>query len=223
MMAPMPLPVLRRGLAVVLLAPLLGCVSTATPTRPAPASAKKGATTAAARKMPAATPTPTPSDGTRKPVPSAADLKRDMVTAHNQARAQASRPTPKPALPALTWSDEAMRKAESYAKECRFEHNPDRGTFGENLAAATPDTWTTAQVVKSWADESADYDYAKGTCKPGKMCGHYTQVVWRTTKAVGCATRLCTKNSPFGASVGTWQLWVCNYAPPGNWVGEKPY
>ncbi|RKH44609.1 serine protease [Corallococcus sicarius] len=218
----MALPVFRRGLAVLLLAPWLGCVPTSQ-SRPVSASTKRSAANAAARKLSQPAPTPTPPDGTRKPVPSAGDLKRDMVTAHNQARARASRPTPKPALPALVWSDEAARKAEAYAKECRFEHNPDRGTFGENLAAATPDTWTTAQVVKSWADESADYDYARGTCARGKMCGHYTQVVWRTTQAVGCATRLCTKNSPFGANVGTWQLWVCNYAPPGNWVGQKPY
>jgi pathogenesis-related protein 1 len=216
MIPPMALPGFRRGLAAVLLAPLLGCASSANAQRPVSAHTKQAATQAA-RKAASA---PAPS---RKPVPPAAELKRDMVTAHNQARARASRPTPKPALPALTWSDEAAKKAEAYAKECRFEHNPNRGTFGENLAAATPDTWTTEQVVKGWADESADYDFATGKCKAGKMCGHYTQVVWRTTKAVGCATRLCTKNSPFGGNVGTWQLWVCNYAPPGNWVGEKPY
>ncbi|NNC19252.1 serine protease [Corallococcus exiguus] len=217
----MALPVFRRGLAVLLLAPLLGCGSSANAQRPVSASTRKAAATAAARKAPTSAPAPT--EGTRKPVPTAAELKRDMVAAHNEARSKASRPTPKPALPPLTWSDEAARKAEAYVKECRFEHNPDRGTFGENLAAATPDTWTTAQVVKGWADEAADYDYASGKCKTGKMCGHYTQVVWRTTKAVGCATRLCTKNSPFGGNVKTWQLWVCNYAPPGNWVGEKPY
>lgn len=213
-------PVFRRGLAVVLLAPLLGCGSSADARRPVSASTRKAATTAVARKAPAAT--PAPGEGARKPVPSAAELKRDMVAAHNEARARAARPTPKPALPALTWSDEAARKAEAYVKECRFEHNPDRGGFGENLAAATPDTWTTAQVVKGWADEAADYDHASGRCKAGKMCGHYTQVVWRNTRRLGCATKRCTVNSPFsGAS--TWDFWVCNYAPPGNYVGQRPY
>ncbi len=158
----------------------------------------------------------------RPAMPAPKDFARDMVAAHNQARAQA-KPTPKPALPPLTWSDEAARKATSWAKECKFEHNPNRGDFGENLAAATPNTWTTPEVVKSWADESADYDYTRNACKKGKMCGHYTQVVWRKTGTVGCATVMCNKNSPFGAQAPTWQNWVCNYAPPGNWVGQRPY
>jgi pathogenesis-related protein 1 len=28
--------------------------------------------------------------------------------------------------------------------------------------------------------------------------------------------------SPF-EGFDTWENWVCNYDPPGNWVGEKPY
>jgi uncharacterized protein YkwD len=168
--------------------------------------------TAAREKAPAA----------RAGLPAPKDFARDMVTAHNQARAQA-KPAPKPALPPLIWSDAAARKAASWAKECRFEHNPNRGGFGENLAAATPGAWTTPEVVKSWADEAVDYDLARNTCKRGKMCGHYTQVVWRKTSTVGCATVMCNKNSPFGSAHPTWQNWVCNYAPPGNWVGQRPY
>ena len=45
------------------------------------------------------------------------------------------------------------------------------------------------------------------------MCGHYTQIVWETTQKVGCAKIQCDG----------FDLWVCNYDPPGNWVGEKPY
>ncbi|ADO72853.1 CAP domain-containing protein [Stigmatella aurantiaca] len=147
---------------------------------------------------------------------------RDMLDTHNQSRA-AARPTPKPALPALQWSAEATKKAESWAKQCTFEHNPNRGNFGENLAAATPGAWKTPEVVKSWNDEAADYDLGQNTCAKGKMCGHYTQVVWRNTTHVGCAKHTCTKNSPFGKDFPTWDFWVCNYAPPGNVVGQKPY
>jgi hypothetical protein len=25
------------------------------------------------------------------------------------------------------------------------------------------------------------------------------------------------------ARCGNTEIWVCNYNPPGNWVGEKPY
>jgi hypothetical protein len=145
-----------------------------------------------------------------------------MLDAHNQARATA-RPTPSPPLPRLQWSAEATKTAEAWAARCTFEHNPDRGPFGENLAAATPGAWTTAQVVKDWASEAAHYDPARNTCAPGKVCGHYTQLVWRNTTLVGCARRTCTKNSPFGRDFPTWELWVCNYAPPGNVVGQRPY
>ncbi|WP_407692904.1 CAP domain-containing protein [Pyxidicoccus xibeiensis] len=211
-----------RWPALLVLAPLLGCGVGSQGGQRKPA-AQRQTVTASRQKAPAQqrTPARTP-EPARAALPAAKDFSRDMVTAHNQARAQA-KPAPKPALPPLTWSDEAARKAASWAKECRFEHNPNRGDFGENLAAATPGAWTTPEVVKSWADEAADYDYTRNTCKKGKVCGHYTQVVWRKTGSVGCATVMCNKNSPFGAQFPTWQNWVCNYAPPGNWVGQRPY
>lgn len=200
-----------RGSALLLLTPLLGCGVGGKPVQRQTASQRQAVT--ASQKAPAPA---------RPALPSAKDFERDMVAAHNRARAQAQ-PTPRPPLLPLIWSAEAAKKAASWAKECRFEHNPNRGEFGENLAAATPGAWTTPDVVKSWADEAVDYDYAKKTCRKGKVCGHYTQVVWRTTTAVGCATVMCNKNSPFGAQFPTWQNWVCNYAPPGNYVGQRPY
>ncbi len=57
----------------------------------------------------------------------------------------------------------------------------------------------------------------------GGMCGHYTQIVWRSTQKLGCGIKVCTKNSPFGASFPTWTYVVCNYQPPGNIIGQKPY
>lgn len=194
----------RPCLVLTFLASLNACASGARPVSSAkPAASSQGAKAAAG-------------------VPDARTFQKDMVDAHNRARA-AAKPTPKPALPSLTWSAEAAKKAEAYVSQCKFEHNPNRGEFGENLAAGTPGAMTTADVVKDWASEAADYDSASNTCRNGKVCGHYTQVVWRNTKAVGCATKLCTKNSPFGSNFPTWQLWVCNYTPPGNYIGQKPY
>ena len=164
------------------------------------------------------------SEAATKPTASAStSLAAEMVAAHNEARAKA-RPTPSPAMPKLTWSPEAAKVAQAWANQCKFEHNRNRGKYGENLAAAAPPgSKTNTQVVEDWVSESADYSYATNKCTPGKVCGHYTQVVWRNTAQVGCATAICTKNSPFGAQFPTWQLWVCNYTPPGNYVGQKPY
>ncbi|MCP3102718.1 CAP domain-containing protein [Myxococcus sp. K15C18031901] len=209
-------------LPLVLLALLLACIpakkTSARRTTPAPQPARTKAPVVAREKPQART----AQQESRPPQSAGRDFAHDMVDAHNEARARAQ-PAPKPALPVMGWSADAARKAASWAKECQFEHNPNRGDFGENLAAATPDMWSTAQVVKSWADESADYDFARNTCKKGKVCGHYTQVVWRNTTAVGCAAVTCKKNSPFGDEFPVWQFWVCNYTPPGNFVGQRPY
>jgi len=162
----------------------------------------------------------TPPDG-GSPDSGQSDFAREMINAHNQVRLGAS-PTPNPPLAPLQWSASAALTAQAWADRCDFKHNPDRGNLGENIAAATPNRWTTAGVVQNWASEAANYDHGTNACAPGKVCGHYTQIVWRNTTQVGCATRECDKNSPFQGFT-RWQFWVCNYAPPGNYSGQRPY
>jgi pathogenesis-related protein 1 len=139
-----------------------------------------------------------------------------MTAAHNAARA-AVVPSATPPLPAMAWSSTVAASAQAWANNCVFA---DTGPpYGSNAFAGTG-KYTPAQVVASWVSEDADYDYAANTCSAD--CGHYTQVVWRDSVGLGCGMATCTKNSPFGGS-GAWQLWICNYNPPGNYVGEKPY
>ena len=149
------------------------------------------------------------------------------LDAHNSVRAAHN-------LPPLTWSPQLANYAQQWANQsakvrnCGMQHRPQQGTFqqkhGENLWWASPRTWsnglrelqpvTIKRVVKDWADEKPFYDYATNTCKAGEQCGHYTQIVWRETKEVGCAYQQCADKS---------QLWVCNYSPAGNYIGERPY
>ena len=136
---------------------------------------------------------------------------------HDDVRASA-KPTPSPALPKLTWNAAAASVASAWAAHCDWNHNPSRGNYGENIAAATSPL-TPAAVVAMWAAEASNYDYATNGCSG--VCGHYTQIVWRDTTSVGCAIQKCTSGSPFGSS--TWYFAVCDYAPPGNFVGAKPY
>jgi len=146
-----------------------------------------------------------------------------IVDAHNRVRAKAT-PRPQPPLPPLAWSRSAAEVARAYAAKCKFRHNSSRGPYGENLFAMS-DHQTTAVVVpaaiRSWSSEAADYDPARNACKKSKVCGHYTQMIWRDTRHVGCAIQHCDKGAPFGS--GPWTLVVCNYAPPGNVSGRKPY
>ena len=48
-----------------------------------------------------------------------------------------------------------------------------------------------------------------------KSVGHFTQIVWKGTTKVGCATKVC---QPLGnaASGQALSFTVCNYGPPGT-------
>lgn len=162
------------------------------------------------------------SDAAPQPAPDA-DA-QTWLDLHNAVR-RAPQPPPPSSLPALTWSADAAAVAQAWAAGCNYQHNPGRGQRGENIAASAPSGhWTAADVVAAWGSEVQDYDYATNTCASGKQCGHYTQLVWRDTLRTGCAHRICTVNWPFAPpSGGSWDFWVCDYEPPGNWVGQKPY
>jgi hypothetical protein len=138
----------------------------------------------------------------------------------------------------LVWDPIAAQVAAGYAAMCNFVHNPNRnsqyqalgggsGGLGENIAAGAP-TQSPQAAVTSWVNEISCYDHASNTCSTsgscaGTECGHYTQIVWKSTTAVGCAHYSCTTNSPFGSQFPDWDYSVCDYSPPGNYVGQSPY
>jgi pathogenesis-related protein 1 len=137
--------------------------------------------------------------------------------------------------PPLTWNPIAAQVALNYAEKCDYLHNANRnsdyatlgggnGGLGENIAAAAP-SMTIAKADQLWISEDAIYDYASNTCNPTATiteCGHYTQIVWKTTTSVGCAIVNCTTGWPFSGPAGkSWTYAVCDYAPPGNIVTMK--
>jgi hypothetical protein len=81
--------------------------------------------------------------------------------------------------------------------------------FGENLAAGTRGGFTPEDFVNLWYREVQSYRFKRG--KFSMTTGHFTQLVWRSTKRVGCALSAC-KNGL--------DVLVCNYDPPGNVEGE---
>lgn len=143
-----------------------------------------------------------------------ADDPLGAVGPHNAVRA-AAQPMPQPALPDLVWDAELAAVAQAWAEGCNFEHST--GPFGENLYAATGMP-SAADAVDAWASEIEFYDYESNGCSG--VCGHYTQIVWRDTARVGCGFADCP--SIAGAGFGG-RMWVCNYDPPGNFVGQRPY
>ena len=133
-----------------------------------------------------------------------------MLAAHNAVRAGVG-------VPDLVWDDTMAEIAAEWsaslaARGCILEHDYS-SPYGENLYWSTFES-TPQQVVDAWASEVADYDYDTNTCAAGAQCGHYTQLVWSTTARVGCARVECTDGA---------EIWMCDYDPAGNWVGERPY
>ncbi|KAL4036597.1 hypothetical protein IC575_000155 [Cucumis melo] len=101
------------------------------------------------------------------------DSPQDFVDAHNVARAQVS-------VEPLEWDRIVAGFAQQYANQrindCRLVHSG--GSYGENIAWSNADLSGKA-AVQLWVNEKPFYDYDTNTCAPGKLCGHYTQVVWR--------------------------------------------
>ena len=133
-----------------------------------------------------------------------------MLAAHNRVRRAVG-------VPDLQWSTRLSEIAQDWAghlgrEGCRMHHSGAAG-LGENLAWAAGQRLSPAQVVAMWVDEARAFDPRGNECDAGAVCGHYTQVVWRGTKFVGCGMVGC----------GDSEVWVCNYSPPGNYVGERPY
>src|SRR5262245_20997676 len=144
------------------------------------------------------------------------------ITAQHNATRSSATPPPSPPLEPLCWSNSVSAHAQAWADTCTLGFDPNLGTLGEgqNFYAAAVGVGFPAQDAEpAWASEAADYDYATNTCS-AFSCGHYTQVVWRSTDFLGCGIKNCTTNSPVGSN---WTIVVCNYQPRGNFNGQRPY
>ncbi|WJX26443.1 hypothetical protein P8452_15365 [Trifolium repens] len=142
----------------------------------------------------------------------AQDSPLDYVKAHNKARSAVQTNVK---LPNLVWDNKVAAYAQNYAnqrKDCQLVHS-ETERYGENIAESSGDMNGT-EAVKLWVDEKPYYDYNSNSCVNGEMCGHYTQVVWRKSLRIGCAKVKCDNGGTFI---------TCNYDPPGNYVGERPY
>jgi pathogenesis-related protein 1 len=142
-----------------------------------------------------------------RPAVAPSSLARDMLAVHGVVRERVG-------VAPLAWSDRLAARAQDWAGTLlarqQFAHRPN-STYGENLFEITGAAASSAQVVNAWAAESRNYDYRSNRCRG--VCGHYTQIVWGGTKEVGCAV----------ARGEGREVWVCDYDPPGNWAGQRPY
>lgn len=139
-----------------------------------------------------------------------------LLAAQNRERA-ASGIEPMAWNPGLAKSAQAW--ADRLAAQGAFAHAPVdmQDPEGENLWAGTRGRYSPEAMVDAWARE-------KRVFKPGTFpdnsltgrvhdVGHYTQLMWRDTRQVGCAVATGARED----------VLVCRYSQAGNWVGEKPF
>jgi len=138
--------------------------------------------------------------------PAASSFVRQVLAAHNEVRARVG-------VGPLEWSAKlaahAQEWADTLAARNQFVHRPN-SRYGQNLLWSSRRE-SAGAVVGLWAAEARDYDYQSNRCRG--VCGHYTQVVWSATREVGCAVA-------YGRGR---EVWVCDYDPPGNFNGRRPY
>jgi len=156
-------------------------------------------------------PQPPPPQVTPPPAarPEAPHFDVEMVTAHNEVRRKLG-------LPDLQWSPDLAAKAQKWADVLAASGELiGEGIVGQNVGWTRPPGALrgTFMVVQAWADGVNNFDYDSNTCITNKKCRSYVQIVWRATTKVGCGA----------AHDATYDFWVCNYDPPGNVIGSRPY
>lgn len=133
----------------------------------------------------------------------------EFLNGHNTLRARCN-------LPPLRWSTKLATYARWWANQrksnCAMIHS--NSNYGENIFWGQGDEWTPTEAVQAWEDEGAYYNYGSNRCLPDRDCTHYTQMVWGSTKSVGCARIECLTGDTFI---------VCEYDPHGNIYGMRPY
>ena len=145
-----------------------------------------------------------------------ANFNERLLAAHNAERAAIG-------VPPLQWNDRLAADARLWADELaatgRFEHSPDepgQEPQGENLWAGTPRAFSPEAMVHLWVSEKRDYrpGIFPNNSRSGDVenVGHYTQLVWRASRQVGCATAVGARE----------EFLVCRYSDAGNVYGERP-
>ncbi|XP_058069642.1 pathogenesis-related protein 1-like [Magnolia sinica] len=134
---------------------------------------------------------------------------QDYVNAHNTARSNVG-------VGPVAWDDQVASYAENYASQrigdCQLMHSG--GPYGENIYWSSGSEATGTDAVNAWVGEQQYYDHGSNSCAGGQQCGHYTQIVWRDSVRLGCARVTCNSGGTFI---------TCNYSPPGNYEGQRPY
>ncbi|KAI5244000.1 PR-1-like protein [Aureobasidium subglaciale] len=134
-----------------------------------------------------------------------------VLVSHNVHRANHSASN-------LIWDNALASTAAKIASTCVYAHNTttDGGGYGQNIAAGvTADNITAIITELFYNNEVSHFNGLYGQAQPDMSnfgsWGHFSQIVWKGTSKVGCATQYCPKGL---ANVGPYTppyFTVCNY------------
>lgn len=170
---------------------------------------------------------PQPVEAFAKPV--ASRYAQAAVQRHNIHRANHSAPN-------VIWDKALAKAAMKSAQRCTFAHfmNENGLQYGQNLALGNPADDIAGIITDQWYAEVNAFAGNYGQAQPDygtnmenfEQWGHFTQVVWKSTTKIGCATWRCksvassaTDSTPMPAAYGG-DVTYCNYQSPGNYGGE---
>lgn len=146
-----------------------------------------------------------------------AALRRVMLSSQNDERRGLG-------LAPLDWDEglaaEAARYAAQMARTGIFAHSPQASRArveGENLWMGSRGLYGYDRMVGSFLEERRDFVSGAGLpdiSATGRWqdVGHYTQIIWRGTRSVGCALAQGPQDDYL----------VCRYWPAGNIFGRGP-
>ena len=141
-----------------------------------------------------------------------------VLNHHNKVRADFG-------IPPLTWNPELSAYAQEWAEylvknnKNEMAHRSWLGKnirdYGENIFWGAPfEYYSPLSASEAWYEEKADYIYQPLSESNFHGTGHYSQMIWNTTKEIGVGVAKGTDGS---------MIVVANYFPAGNIVGYKPY
>jgi uncharacterized protein YkwD len=142
-------------------------------------------------------------------------MSEEILAAHNQYRKAVG-------VSPLVWSDTLAQDAQQWAdklaamagKTLQHSKASDRPRQGENLwMGSSAKRYSYTNMVDFWGAEKKVYRGEAITASNFLKIGHYTQIVWRNTTQVGCATTTAGGND----------ILVCRYSPSGGVLGKRPY
>lgn len=139
-----------------------------------------------------------------------------VLAAHNRERSSLG-------VEPLYWNPALAKSAQQWADRLAatggFEHAPEnpRDPQGENLWAGTKAYFNIERMVDGWVREKKFFKAGRfpDNSVTGKVedIGHYTQLMWRQSRQVGCAMATGVRED----------VLVCRYAEAGNYRGELPF